>query len=957
MWACFCGACGLKLKPKGSAPPSGSERAPIPVLPRLAQAAAKYGAPPRPKRPRPAAAPKPGSLDQHKGVPHPQEPVGGPPHVGRAGALLMQQRQALETAKEQRERQERIISTLEESNTTAREASKYRPSSGLANGAIWSALRVDERTLSQMDLPPYLSPALLSKPPYAQAQGGPTPTTYAEWHLKTVYNIHDLQDTLGRQENRKQRTLPSSSSSSSSSNVFADTWAPGSESFQSSESYPLLESIISSPAETPLFSLNPIRVAPGTPLTGPQSLPVHITTPGAEEKLKNWSDRVLSRSPTRDLIFRRWGNTPGSARVSTSVGGGRAPLTPLHQKISLGPTFDTHPATSSSPLAHLSSIDTSSEITTSWFWGRRASASGSAQGTQDVDENKSNQDESQDSGLVAEPIEFDEEDRDFKPSCGIFWRGDDRAAVILENKLKDRLRNSAEELANGSDSDGEMVTEVEVGIPPKIIFPVEGSPSYEKHAAEPEKSAAESFLTKLSPSDQVFGKLREIAVKFMYSSDLEPIMNNLKDLKDSIVECYRREVEMGKQLDLEKSELDRRRSAASVSVAEKQVKLSNEHAKLMHIDTRLVQLRKVEDEFTAREEESIEEEAKLLRRQVVLGRRINKCEARLATALAVEARVHNECDAELREARTVHMAQRQDTVRAMRGHEDGIYELHLTVRGAAATRIQLFVRRTWEERYKKMWLAAIAEYKRDTLDAMYDAAVLVQRVYRIRLARRKVIELTKASFEKVFDEGSETFYYFNIKTGESRWSKPALLGESDDITTVRSDPSVQVHIPETPTEAALLIQRAYRARLARKKVSEMAKGSFEKLFDEETKAYFYYNIKTGDSQWRKPSVLGEKDDIATARSDSTRTPRTPRVVRIPESPEEAASLIQRVYRSRLARRRVIELTKHTYEKLFDEDSGVYYYFNNMTGESQWTKPSVLGNNDDLPTSSVISAYD
>jgi hypothetical protein len=66
---------------------------------------------------------------------------------------------------------------------------------------------------------------------------------------------------------------------------------------------------------------------------------------------------------------------------------------------------------------------------------------------------------------------------------------------------------------------------------------------------------------------------------------------------------------------------------------------------------------------------------------------------------------------------------------------------------------------------------------------------------------------------------------------------------------------------------------------------------------------------------------------------------------IPETPEEAASMLQRVYRSRLAKRRCVELTKLVYEKVFDQDSDAYYYFNSLTGEAQWHKPKILEGGD------------
>ncbi|KAH9196351.1 hypothetical protein AeNC1_001672 [Aphanomyces euteiches] len=62
----------------------------------------------------------------------------------------------------------------------------------------------------------------------------------------------------------------------------------------------------------------------------------------------------------------------------------------------------------------------------------------------------------------------------------------------------------------------------------------------------------------------------------------------------------------------------------------------------------------------------------------------------------------------------------------------------------------------------------------------------------------------------------------------------------------------------------------------------------------------------------------------------------------PMSLEEAACKIQSMYRVRMARRRLRELLKAVVERFYDEDSGLYYYYNSKTGQSSWSKPTLLG---------------
>ncbi|OQR82087.1 hypothetical protein THRCLA_11143 [Thraustotheca clavata] len=60
--------------------------------------------------------------------------------------------------------------------------------------------------------------------------------------------------------------------------------------------------------------------------------------------------------------------------------------------------------------------------------------------------------------------------------------------------------------------------------------------------------------------------------------------------------------------------------------------------------------------------------------------------------------------------------------------------------------------------------------------------------------------------------------------------------------------------------------------------------------------------------------------------------------------EDAAVIkIQRVYRAHLARSRLHVLLKSVIKRYYDEDSGMYYYYNSITNTSTWVKPKLLGN--------------
>ena len=64
-----------------------------------------------------------------------------------------------------------------------------------------------------------------------------------------------------------------------------------------------------------------------------------------------------------------------------------------------------------------------------------------------------------------------------------------------------------------------------------------------------------------------------------------------------------------------------------------------------------------------------------------------------------------------------------------------------------------------------------------------------------------------------------------------------------------------------------------------------------------------------------------------------------------QSDDEAAKMIQNLFRKMKARQKIVQLISSVVYKCWDENSQCYYYYNEKTGESKWTKPALLGNQD------------
>ena len=63
--------------------------------------------------------------------------------------------------------------------------------------------------------------------------------------------------------------------------------------------------------------------------------------------------------------------------------------------------------------------------------------------------------------------------------------------------------------------------------------------------------------------------------------------------------------------------------------------------------------------------------------------------------------------------------------------------------------------------------------------------------------------------------------------------------------------------------------------------------------------------------------------------------------------DEAATKLQGMYRRMKARQRIRWMIANVFEKVVDQRSGAFYYYNKMTGVSSWEKPKLMKENDDL----------
>ena len=136
------------------------------------------------------------------------------------------------------------------------------------------------------------------------------------------------------------------------------------------------------------------------------------------------------------------------------------------------------------------------------------------------------------------------------------------------------------------------------------------------------------------------------------------------------------------------------------------------------------------------------------------------------------------------------------------------------------------------------------------------------------------------------------------------------------------------------------------------RIKQGARMVYEKVYDESVSRYYYFNSKEQTSSWELPiEFAGDDSFLLTPRS------RELMVLKMEAgtwktassmTEEDAAKTIQGLWKRRQARKLIVQAIQSMYEKIYDEQSGTFFYFNKQTQQSIWTKPPLLGYWDDVP---------
>lgn len=158
---------------------------------------------------------------------------------------------------------------------------------------------------------------------------------------------------------------------------------------------------------------------------------------------------------------------------------------------------------------------------------------------------------------------------------------------------------------------------------------------------------------------------------------------------------------------------------------------------------------------------------------------------------------------------------------------------------------------------------------------------------------------------------------------------------------------------ELKKSAVTTLQCFFRQAQARSHLKKLLLCSLEKFIDEETKLYYFYDMRTNDTAWEVSSLLKQRlsiteKDILTPRSRlllKAKIESTALKIDKLDSVglSEAAIKLQSIFRSAQARKQVATRMKSIVSEHYDKKAKKKYFYNAVTKISTWEKPKLLVN--------------
>ena len=205
----------------------------------------------------------------------------------------------------------------------------------------------------------------------------------------------------------------------------------------------------------------------------------------------------------------------------------------------------------------------------------------------------------------------------------------------------------------------------------------------------------------------------------------------------------------------------------------------------------------------------------------------------------------------------------------------------------------------------------------------YEAALKIQKAWRIKAARKFLLNILSLQYEKHYDHPTNSYFYFNRRLQESQWHKPLLFGPDYDIALTGKGPE----------------DFAPKAKITSTKPKERQPTRFDELqpgppvSQEEIAA----KLETMESEKEKKKYLKHVKKYERERKD-----------KIKALEFEAAKFLQGKWRALIAKRQIRKSIHALYEKVWSAEHQRFFYYNVKNYKSQWSKPALLGPDDLTP---------
>jgi len=148
----------------------------------------------------------------------------------------------------------------------------------------------------------------------------------------------------------------------------------------------------------------------------------------------------------------------------------------------------------------------------------------------------------------------------------------------------------------------------------------------------------------------------------------------------------------------------------------------------------------------------------------------------------------------------------------------------------------------------------LTDAERIELELTTSCAIMFQCAWRCRVAVKKTTAIALDIIEKIYDPRTETYYYYNKRLDKSRWEVPLYFKLAKG-----GEKLLEVSPTYTDLQATMMIQTCLRRRIARKVIRKLLVETTDKVYDENTNQYYYFNRTSGETSWEKPKIWGMED--------------------------------------------------------------------------------------------------